>query len=266
MTGRVIRDYPERSVALVRGFGSRLDRALIAGGAGAVVSALIVSIAGLGVVPPELLAIVAALVGMIVGLVITRLTIPGNLLRAFEAYSWLGRAEVDRFQARTGSRVPTNRRDMERWLAGSPSTSAFRLSRVEMLAFVGRYDEALAELDGVVVTGPDLAFERATLAQYIGWLQDGDPRLDELRASAADLPLDRAGRLAADVTIAIAEARDQFMRGIPTWSRPLEDVRARLGRAPTRVVLRDTWRVLATIYLLLGLFAGALAFLLPLLA
>jgi hypothetical protein len=118
----------------------------------------------------------------------------------------------------------------------------------------------------MTVTGPELAFERASLAQYIGWLTDGDARIDELRAEVADLPLDAHYRHAADVTIALADARERFMRADPEWSRPLEAVRPSLGKAPARVVLRDTYRPLAIIYFLIALLVASLASLLALLA
>ena len=160
---------------------------------------------------------------------------------------------MDRFTAKTGSRVPVKKADIERWLAENPPTPPMQVGRIEFLAFVGRLDEARAELDGLEVTGVDVAFERAALAQYIGWLTDGDLRIEEFRAAIAELPLDAHYRHAADVTIAIAEARDRYLRADPAWSRPLQAVRPSLGGAASSVVRRDTWRPWATLYLLITL-------------
>jgi hypothetical protein len=266
VTERIARDYPERSTALLRGFGGRLDRAALAGGVASALSAGVVAVAVRVVVQPYLAPLVAAVVGALVGVAVARLAVPAPLLQAFEAFSWLGRAEVDRFEARTGGKVPIRRSDQERWLDTHPASSAFRLPRIEMLAFVGRLDEARAELEKVVETEPDLAFERATLAQYVDWLTDGNPRLEALRASAAELPLDAPARQAAMAGIAVADARDRFMRGDADWSRPLRDVRPSLGRAASRVVWRDTWLRLGMIYLVLAFAVGAFTFLLSPLA
>jgi hypothetical protein len=242
---------------MLRGFGRVLDRSALIGGVVAVFVALLSSLALLSRVSILLSPLIGAVLGTIVGLGVARLLIPTGLLRAWEAFSWLGRAEMDRFTARTGSRVPVKRPDIERWLAENPPTPPMQVGRIELLAFVGRLEEARAELARLEMTGTDVAFERASLAQYVGWLTDGDPRIDEFRAAVAELPLDADYRRAADVTVAIAEARDRYMRADPAWSQPLQAVRPSLGGAAASVVRRDTWRPLATLYLLITL-TGAL--------
>jgi hypothetical protein len=266
MTERIAREFPDRSTTMLRGFGRVLDRAALVGGLVAVIVAVPIAVA-LSVMLPFLVSpIVGAFIGAAVGLAADRLLLPGDFLRAYEAFSWLGRAEMDRFEARTGSKVPVRRPDIERWLADNPPSTAMQVGRIEFLAFLGRLDEANAELAGMTVTGPELAFERASLAQYIGWLTDGDPRIDELRAAVADLPLDAHYRHAADVTIALADARQRFTSADPAWTRPLQEVRPSLGDAPARVVLRDTFRPLAFIYFVIALLVAASASLLAPLA
>jgi len=250
MTGQLAKDFPERSTTMLRGFGRVLDRASLVGGTVAVVVALFVSLALLSRLPFLLAPPIGAVVGTVVGLAVARLLIPTGLLRAYEAFSWLGRSEMDRFTARTGGQVPVKRPDIERWLAETPPTPPMQVGRIEFLAFVGRLDEARAELGGLDVTGADVAFEGASLAQYIGWLTDGDPRIEEFRAAIAELPLDAHYRNAAQVTVALAEARERYMRADPAWSRPLQAVRPSLGGAASSVVRRDTWRPWATLYLL----------------
>lgn len=266
MTERIARDFPERSVTMLRGFGRVLDRAALVGGVAAVAVSTIVSVAALNVLPFLIGPIVGAVVGAAVGLAVERGLLPGGFLRAYESFSWLGRLEMDRFEARTGSKVPVRRADIERWLADNPPSPAMQVGRIELLAFLGRLDEARAELAGMTVTTPELAFERASLAQYVGWLTDGDPRIDDLRSEIADIPLDAHYRQAADVTIALADARERFMRADPDWAWPLEDVRPSLGKAPGAVVLRDTFRPLAILYVVLALLVAGLASLLALLA
>jgi hypothetical protein len=266
MTERIAGDFPERSTTLLRGFGRVLDRAALVGGAVAVAVAVVIAVALLDMLPFLVGPVVGALIGAAVGLVVERLLLPRDFLNAYEAFSWLARAEMDRFEGRTGSKVPVHRPGMERWLAENPPSPAMQVGRIEILGFLGRLDEARTELAGMTVTGPELAFERASLAQYIGWLTDGDARIDELRAAVADLPLDAHYRHAADVTIALADARERFMRADPAWTRPLEQVRPSLGWAPARVILRDTFRPLAIVYFVLSLLVAALASLLALLA
>lgn len=266
MTERIARDFPDRSVTMLRGFGRVLDRAALVGGVAAVVVAVVIAVALSPTLPFLVAPIPGALVGAAVGLAAHRLLLPGDFLRAYEAFSWLGRAEMDRFEARTGSKVPVRRPDIERWLVDNPPSPAMQIGRIEFLAFLGRLDEARAELATMAVTGPQLAFERASLTQYIGWLTDGDARIDELRAEVAALPLDEHYRHAADVTIALADARERFTRGDPAWAQPLEDVRTSLGKAPAQVVFRDTVRPLATLYFTIALLVAAGASLLALLA
>ena len=263
MTSYIARDFPERSTAMARGFGRVLDRATLGGGLVAVAIAVLVSMATRTRLSWELGLLAGAVLGMMAGLIVMRVLIPTRMLRAFEAFSWLGRAEVDRFEARTGSRVPVRRPDVERWLEQHPPGPPMQLGRVEILAYIGRLEEARAELEDVVVTGPELELERATLVQYIGWLTDGDPRIEALHAAVADLALDAHHRRAADLTIAVARARERFMRADPAWALPLAELRPALGSDATRVVLRDTWRPAAVMYLSIALVAGALASLLP---
>ena len=265
MTGGIARDFPERSTTMVRGFGRALDRATLAGGVAASASSALVSLAVGSTVSLAVGLIVGAVAGAAVGLVVARLLLPTRLLRAYEAFSWLGRAEMDRFTARTGSKVPVRRPDIERWLSENPPSPPMQVGRIELLAHIGRLDEARAELADLVGAGPDIAFDRVSLAQYIGWLSDGDARVDELREGFADLPLDEQYRHAADVTIAVAHARDRYMRADPAWFSSLERVRPSLGDAAARVIRRDTWRPLATMFLVIAFLAGVFVSLLAML-
>ena len=260
MTGHIAREYPERSTALLRGFGGTLDRATTAGMAGAAVVAFVISLATRSVGPLNL--VLGAVAGAVAGLALARLMVPTGLMDAFEAFSWMGRGEIERFKARTGGNVPLRPPDQHRWLDTHPPTAGNQLPRIEVLAFIGRLDEAQAELGDVSATEPFTAYERASLVQYVGWLSDGDARLDELRASLEGLPLDERGRREAEVTLAIAEARQRFMAGEADWWRPLQAVRPVLGRAATRVVVRDTWGQLALLYSVIGLLVGVVAYLL----
>lgn len=258
--------FPERSTVIARGFSPFIDRAVLLGSLVAGSIALVLGFAVGVVLPPLLGPFLGAAVGAVVAIVVVWVATPGTIRRAFGAYSWLGRGEVRRFEARTGGPVPTAPEDIERWLVAHPSTPATVLPRIEMLAFVGRFEEARAELDAADpgVT-PDERFERASLRQYIGWLETGDPGLEALQAAADAIPAGTIERRMADVNVALGEARILGMAGDPGWFGPLERARAGLGWAPDRVVLRDTGSRLAVVYVLVAVVAtiavGLLGFL-----
>lgn len=238
---RGLEAFPDRSVAMVRAFAPMLDRALLICGfvavAVAIVSrALVARLVSDAVGPPGIALISAAF-----GVVVAYLSVPAGLRQAFEAYSWLGRTEVERFKARTGGPVPTKPAEIEVWLASTPSTPAMRLGRIEVLAFVGRFDEASAELDLVEPVTPEERFEAESLRQYIDWLANGSVDHSALAMAVDRLPQGSVARRMGDVNVALADARVRYMAGDPSWSDGLRAVRAPLGREPSMVTLRDTW-------------------------
>jgi hypothetical protein len=241
MSDSSLEAYPERSVAMVRAFSPALQRGLLICGAIAVVLAILgtplVADRLPDAVGPPAIALIGAVIGMIVGF----LSVPSGLRQAFESYSWLGRTEVDRFQQRTGGPVPTKPEDIDRWLASTPSTSATRMGRIEVLAFVGRYDEARSELDAIQPASNEELFEAASLRQYIDWLQTGEVDHSALAAAVERLPRGSKARRMGDVNVALAEARVRFMARDPAWSDALQAVRPPLGRDASMVALRDTW-------------------------
>ncbi len=205
------------------------------------------------VIAPLLVALVAAVIATAVGL----FAIPRPLGRAFESFSWLGRAEVVRFEARTGGPVPTDPEDIDHWLATTPATPSTGLPRVEMLAFVGRFDDARSELAALGPgTTPFDAYERASLTQYVGWLDMGAPGLTALKAAVDALPADSRERRMGEVNVALGQARILAMASDPAWFAPLEAVRGGLGRAPIGVVWRDTGRRLGVVFWIVALIAA----------
>jgi hypothetical protein len=254
---RGIEALPPRSVAIARAFSRPLNRSLVIGGVATIV--VVTVMVGLGVyerVTWAIAPIVAAAIAGLVGLVVAILVLPAKIRRAFEAYSWLGHAEVERFRRRTGSPVPTKVEAMEAWLASNPPTMAMLLPRIEILAFLGRHTEARAELDKVTESRPEALFEIESLRQYIDWLEGGSTDLSALKAAAAALPTGSDARRAGAVTIAVAQTRILLVNGDANWTAPLERVRAELGRAPWRATLADTWRPIGFILVLVGLIAA----------
>jgi hypothetical protein len=262
VTDRWIESLPARTVAMVHAFSPMLNRALLVGATLAIVVAILMTPLVADRMPSPFQPLVTAVAGALVGIVAAFLSFPTRLRRSFEAYSWLGRTETDRFVERTGGPVPLKPDDIERWLSTTPSMSATRLARAEVLAFVGRYDEARAEIGADEISSPEVAMELASLRQYIGWLEDGTADLEELTAAAARLPTGSTSRAIAKVTIALAEARRGFMARDPAWFVPLESARTSLGRAPSIVVARDTWLKFAVIFFIAALAVSVLVLLL----
>jgi hypothetical protein len=258
--GRGLDAYPDRSVAVVRAFQRPLNRALQTGGVVAVFVALLLVGARVDEGYPGTVGIVAiGLLGGLLGVAVAILAVPRRLRRAFEAYSWLGHDEVRRFRERTGGPVPVGREAMDQWLAATPATPTMQLPRVELLAFVGSFDEARTELDTVPATDPDVAFEVAALRQYIDWLEHDASDMGALRSAANALAVGTRARLAADVTLALVDSRMRIVHGNPAWSAPLEAIRGRLGWAPWRATLVDTWRPVGALCILAALIASVVA-------
>lgn len=262
MTDQWIEQLPDRAVAMIRAFSPALNRSILVGAALAIAVGIVGTPLLATRLPTPVEAIVAAVLGGVVGLAAAYISFPAKIRRAFETFSWLGRAEVDRFQQRTGGPVPSKPDDIERWLVSTASTPATRLPRAEILAFIGRYDQARAVFADPAAESPEDAVELASLRQYIDWLEHGTVDTSELVAAAEALPPGTEGRAMAAVTIALAEARQRFMRRDPTWSKPLESARAPLGRAASMVALRDTWIRLGGLFFVAALIAAIVVLLL----
>ena len=249
--------FPERSSVIARGFSPALDRALYVGAAVAAVLGIALELVLGRVLPPVIAPLVVALIAAVIATAAGLLAIPRPLGRAYESFSWLGRAEVSRFQARTGGPVPTDPEEIDRWLATAPPTASTSLPRVELLAFIGRFDDARSELAalGPGATPMD-AFERASLAQYVGWLETGSPGLAALQAAVDALPPGSEERRMGEVNVALGQARILGMAGDASWFAPLEGVRAGLGRGPIGVVWRDTGRRLGVVFWIVALIAA----------
>jgi hypothetical protein len=252
---------PPRSTAIVHGFGRPLNRSMLIGGVVTVVLVTGLVAVGVGerlgwVIAPFAMAAVAGLVGVVVAI----LVLPPRIRRAFEAYSWQGHAEVERFKERTGSKVPNQVAAMEQWLGANPATPAMRLPRIEILAFLGRFAEARDELDVATAatsdSDADAAFELETLRQYIDWLELGSTDLTALRAAASRLRPAPAQQLMCAVTLAISEARIRLVDRDPNWMAQLEAVRPSLGSAPWRVTILDTWRQIFLLFGVVGLITS----------
>lgn len=260
--GLTLEDLPDRSIAIYRGFMPIKTRAIafgfLATSGFAVILAVLLDGRLYGLATPLL----AGGLGAIAGLGSARLTFPGRFLRAWEAFSWLGRREMDQFVARSGGPVPASPAAMTAWLASQPATPATRPARCEFLAMLGRFDEARAEFATIESVDPADRLEVVALRQYMDWLETGSVELDALRTEVGSNATGTDLRLAGDVMLAMAEARARRMARDRDWYAPLATARRALGRSAQSVVWRDTWAPLLPLYLGLGVLVSSVVSLL----
>jgi hypothetical protein len=251
-------ELPERSTEMNRGFSRPLDRGSMVGAVVAVGVAIAITLLARDAITP-ILAILVAIVAATVGTAVALLAVPTGMRRAFEAYSWLGRTEIDRFKARTGGPFPLGAQRLELWLEATPPTPPMLYGRVEVLAFLGRPQQAADELQLIEPRTADERLEVATLRQYVDWIADGTHDTSEIARLTRGFPTGSTSRMVGDVTVALAEARAQHAAGDADWSRPLREVRPGLGRGASMVALRDTWRRWWLAYLVYALLVSLVA-------
>ena len=153
---------------------------------------------------------------------------PPRSRRAFETFAWLGGREMRQFVARTGTKVPTTPEAVERWLDDNPRSSATAFGRLELLAMLGRTDEAVAEqaLLPQPVTDEE-AVEQALARRFTAFIATGTADEAELDALGARLPPDTGLGLELLVARAIYDGRLRLAHGRDDWREPLLGGQAR---------------------------------------
>ena len=250
--------FHPRGVLVARALGGPLKRVSWVAGFTAVSLVIVVSVirgAGASVLLLPVLAAIAAIVGVALGVA----TMPPRSRRAFETFAWLGRREINRFEARTGTKVPTDPVAVQRWLAENPRSSATALGRLELLAMLGRTDEAAAEQALLPPpTTDDEAVEQAFARRYTAFIATGTADESELDALQARLRPDSELMLELLVARAIGETRARLAQGRDDWRDPLLAVRPRLGSTATMTVVRDLWSKVAIMVFGIALIGGLL--------
>jgi hypothetical protein len=210
------------------------------------------------VVPPVLSPLVpmvlAAVVGSVAGTEAYIRAMPPRSRLAFEAFSWLGEAELAEARRETGGRVPTTAWGARRWLASHPERPELAWIRVEVLLLAGRLDEARTVADSLPTDTPAERFERAAARDLADWRAGGEGDLPAMEAAAAELrPPDGDEHLRAEVAIATAQVRRRMADGRTAPGdaiEPLLEVRKRLGaRADGQVGRALRWRLLPVLLL-----------------
>jgi xanthosine utilization system XapX-like protein len=230
--------YDPRAIALARVFMPPLRRATIVGLVAGLAAGAVVMY-GLSRAPWPVAAAVAILVTVGIGLAVAIVMIPTRMRRAFEAYSWLGVRESDRFRERTGSPVPGSARDIQAWLADNPPGPITREARVELLLSVGRIEEARTELAALGPGTSDLArLDRAGLRALGETVEHGTFDVPALDAALATIPAGSDLALEGRVMRAVLVTRVRLVNESPDPLEPLLAVRPAVPGATWLVVRR----------------------------
>ena len=208
--------------------------------------------------PWPLLIIGGGLVFMLTATELWYLAFPRASRKPWEAFSYVGHLELERWRAATGTPAPNTEAKMRAWLRDNEERPETRWAHAELLAVVGRLDEARAMAQRIETATPLEEFDRQALVDYIEWIDgaeiDHDARLREADALG---PLGSPPQLYARGLATIALARDRAHEG-GDWRTPLVEFQRLIGPAGWTSLRQDTrgQRMVAT--LLLGLLLSGL--------
>ena len=250
--------YHPRAMAMVGGFGPTLRRASLVGLVAGVAGGILVSF----LLPPGVPGLVAlavlVAVPVAVGTGLAMLLVPPPVRRAYEAFSWLGHRELVRFREATASSIPVGYEEVRTWLAANPFTPATGEARVELLVAIGQFGQARTEFAQLAVPATDQGrLNRASLRTWGELVETGEVDLEAFDAVAGTFAPGSEVAVEAGVVRALAETRMALLREDPDPMRALREVRPRLGREATNVVLRDTWFPYARQLVAFGLVTAA---------
>lgn len=173
---------------------------------------------------------------------------PSGVRRAHDVMTWLNGWETERWQSELGRRLTGLPRATPEIVDALPDTLGLRPLRVELLAAVGRADEAHERLEQLPADTPWQRFERAALAEWVAWWSGERGDREPMRAAIADIEDDER-RVAARVMLAAAEARRAATAGGDVIG-PLSAVRDELGDRPRRYAFGYTAGVVAMVALM----------------
>jgi hypothetical protein len=150
--------------------------------------------------------------------------------RAWEAYTWLGEWELDRYRAIVGGPALPSKDDFRKWLKASPDLPELGWIRSELFVMEQEFDKARAAADAMPVDTPYERVEREAAFASIDWYSGGHGDATALRAAAAEiLPADSDERFRAEVNVAAADVRQLLGLGDVDPARPMRELRDRLG-------------------------------------
>jgi hypothetical protein len=147
---------------------------------------------------------------------------------------------------------------MRAWLDHNDERPETRSFHAEMLAVVGRTDEARAMAERIEAATPAEEFDRQALLDYIDWIDGAElDHAGRLREADAIGSPGSPERLFARGLAAIALARDRAHQG-SDWRRPLIEFQREIGSQGWAWFRQDTRRQRMTVTFLVGLLVGGL--------
>lgn len=167
-----------------------------------------------------------------VGALVWVLAIPKRVRHAHESAAWLSGHERERWQRRIGRRMPFTVRGIPRLIADLPETDATRPLRVEILAVLGRNEEAAAELDRLPRETPEQRFEHAALAEQLAAFAGLADQRPAMRIALRDLDGEEEA-LEGRVSLAYADSRRAALEGGDA-AGPLAETRPEIGDRANR--------------------------------
>lgn len=179
---------------------------------------------------------------------------PAGVRRASDVMTWLNGWETERWQTELGSRLTSLPRATPAVVDTLPDTMGLRPLRVELLAAIGRLDEARERLVLLPTDTPWQRFEHAALAEWVAWWAGEPGDREAMRAAVPEIE-DAERRLAARAMLAAADARRAATSGGDAIG-PLSALRDDLGDRPGRYAFGYTAGVLVMVTLM-GVVASA---------
>jgi len=222
-----------------------------------VVAAIAVSLATAVGVPWPLTVLGGALLFMVVGTELWYVAFPARARNAWAGFAYVGHLEQERWRATTGTEPPNSAKKFHEWLRDNTERPETRWAHAEMLAVVGRVDEARAMVDRIEPNTPAEAYERDAMRDYVEWIDGGQVDFEAQR-SAADAIGEPGSqeRLFARGLAAIALARDRA-EAEGDWMAPLQEFARDSGQVGWASFRGDTHRRRMVATFLLGLVLSA---------
>jgi hypothetical protein len=164
--------------------------------------------------------------------------------RAFEAFTWLGERELERFVAVTGRHYPATFDGMKRYVEREPERPADLWIRAEILAASGDLDGSARTAQRMPGTTPAERLEREVALVYVDWLGGGSGEPAAVRTALAAIdPTDVDARRDGEIALAISEVRHRVAREDADPAQPLRAARDRLGRDADGILFAAARRI-----------------------
>ena len=167
--------------------------------------------------------------------------LPPTFKAAAETYVWLATTAEAHWHEKFGdAHVPRTPELMRAFLDSTPRSPETAYQRSGIYLALGELEAARGEIELMPVVTPIERHQRAAATWLVDFVAGGNGSLEPLRAGTAAID-DPAGRLEAEVEVALSEARVALAAG-GDWMAPAAAIRPRLGPEPAQIVWRLAWR------------------------